>query len=167
MKKILSILLFPFTLLSFASSGQVKSKAYNTLLSTLLSHTVNEISVQESVEKMDGTVFLDARDLGEYEVSHIKGAKHVGYDNFDIGSVKSLPKDSKVIVYCSVGYRSEKVAEKLNAAGFLDVSNLYGGIFEWKNQDQKVYDSTGVTESTHAYNLVWGVWLNKGEKVYD
>ena len=167
MKKIISALLFPFTILSFSATGQVKSKAYNTLLSTLLSHTVTEISVTEA-SKVDSTVvFLDAREPEEYKVSQIKNARPVGYDHFDISAVKDISKDSQIIVYCSVGYRSEKIAEKLIANGYTNVSNLYGGIFEWKNQGHDVYDTTGITENTHAFNLVWGIWLDEGEKVYD
>ena len=167
MKKIISALLFPFTLISFSASGQVKSKAYNTLLSTLLSHSVTEISVKEASQFENTAVFLDARELEEYKVSKIKNAKPVGYEHFDISTVKDISKDQQIIVYCSVGYRSEKIAEKLIAKGFTNVSNLYGGIFEWKNQGHDVYDTTGITENTHAFNLVWGVWLNAGEKVYE
>lgn len=167
MKKLLSLLLFPFTLFTFTASGQVKSKAYNTLLSTLLSHSVTEISVQEASQVDSTAVFLDAREPEEYRVSKIKNAKPVGYDHFDIETVMDLPKDSEIIVYCSVGYRSEKIAEKLIEAGYSNVSNLYGGVFEWKNQGHDVYDTTGITENTHAFNLVWGVWLSEGEKVYD
>ncbi len=54
-----------------------------------------------------------------------------------------IGEESKVVVYCSVGYRSEKIAEKLKAAGYKNVFNLYGGIFEWENQNLPVYDSNG------------------------
>jgi rhodanese-related sulfurtransferase len=167
MKKLLRLLLLPFTLLSITASGQVKSKAYNTLLSTLLSHTVTEISVQEASQIENTAIFLDAREPEEYQVSKIKNAIPVGYDKFDISSVKEIPKDSEIIIYCSVGYRSEKIAEKLIANGYTNVSNLYGGIFEWKNQGHEVSDSVGITENTHAFNLAWGVWLNVGKKVYE
>ena len=67
-----------------------------------------------------------------------------------------------------MGYRSEKISEQLLDAGYTDVANLYGGIFEWKNQNQKVVNMDGqTTESVHAYNRTWGIWLKNGEKVYD
>jgi 3-mercaptopyruvate sulfurtransferase SseA len=67
-----------------------------------------------------------------------------------------------------VGYRSEKISEKLKQAGFKDVSNLYGGIFEWVNQGNPVVDENGkITDNIHAYSKTWGVWLNKGVKVYN
>ena len=67
-----------------------------------------------------------------------------------------------------MGYRSEKIAEKLTASGFTNVVNLYGGIFEWINQDKPVVDQSGSeTELVHAYSKKWGIWLNEGVKVYE
>lgn len=147
--------------------AQVQDPAYNLLLKNLLSHTVQEISVNELSAKSTGVIFLDAREKEEYDVSHLKDAIPVGYDHFDIRSVKNIPKDARIVVYCSVGYRSEKVAEKLSNAGYLHVANLYGGIFEWVNEDHPVYDLSGkATENVHPYDVTWGLWLKKGKKVY-
>jgi rhodanese-related sulfurtransferase len=163
-----ALLLTVFTLLTAcAQSGdtRIEKKAYDKMLQKLLSHTVPEVSVSEA-KKLENAVFLDTRELEEYQVSHIEDAQFVGYDNFDLSTVEDLPKDQKIVVYCSVGYRSEKISERLLEAGFTDVSNLYGGIFEWKNQDQQVVDGSGTTEKVHAYDRLWGIWLKEGEKVY-
>ncbi|NBP69657.1 MAG: rhodanese-like domain-containing protein, partial [Cytophagia bacterium] len=98
----------------------------------------------------------------------LENALLVGYEDFNIENVKDLDKKTPIVVYCSVGYRSEKVTEKLKQAGFTNVSNLYGGIFEWINQGYKVVDSNEKeTNNVHAYNKTWGIWLSKGNKVYD
>jgi rhodanese-related sulfurtransferase len=160
---ILIVSMFSFLL----TRAQVQSTAYDLTLKTLLSHSVPEVSVSQ-VNGMSGVLFLDAREWNEYEVSHIKNASYVGYDHFEINKLNSIDKKNKIVVYCSVGYRSEKISEKLKKAGFTDVSNLYGGIFEWVNQGYPVVDGKEkVTENIHAYNKTWGVWLNKGMKVYD
>ncbi len=164
------ILFFTFIIVNQSfSQRMVRSGAYNATLKTLLSHTVNEVSVMQ-IERMQDTTaiaYIDAREKSEYNVSHIKNAVWVGYDNFDIKRVTDVvPKDKKVIVYCSVGYRSEKIAEGIRNSGYTDVSNLYGGIFEWKNEGLPVYNEEGETERVHAYDKVWGVWLKKGVKVY-
>ena len=151
---------------TFTCSGQVKSGAYRTMLKALLSHSVPEIQVQEAARDTAGILFLDAREPKEYAVSHLRGAREVGYDHFDIQSISSVQKNQRIVVYCSVGYRSEKIAEKLLAAGFTNVANLYGGIFEWVNQGNPVYDEKGETDQVHAYSRTWGIWLKKGEKVY-
>ena len=146
--------------------AQVESKTYQVLLNGLLSHTVDEISVQEAIE-LENAVFVDSREMREYEVSHISNALFVGYDSLDLSPLQKVDKNKPIIIYCSVGYRSEKVAEKMKALGFTQVYNLYGGIFEWKNQNYPVVDLEGKeTNQVHAYNRVWGIWLNKGEKVY-
>jgi rhodanese-related sulfurtransferase len=149
---------------SIFGQNKVEGTAYNVMLKGLLSHTVPEISVNE-LKKQKDFILLDARELREYEVSHIEGAKFVGYDNYDLSLLKDIPKDKKVIVYCSVGYRSEKIAEKVKEKGF-EVANLYGGIFEWKNQGEEVINHEGATQDVHAFDRVWGVWLNQGRKVY-
>ena len=132
---------------------------------SLLSHSVPEIAVSDAAGR-DSLVFLDARSLEEFVVSRIPGAYWVGFDDFSLDRVSAVPRDQAVVVYCSVGYRSEKITEELRAAGFEDVSNLYGGIFEWVNQGQPVEDRSGPTEKIHAYNRAWGRWLRRGHKVY-
>ena len=39
-----------------------------------------------------------------------------------------------IIVYCSIGVRSEDIGEKLKELGYTKILNLYGGIFDWKNK---------------------------------
>ena len=163
----LPVLLFVISLASTEiTMAQVKDPAYNVMLKAMLSHSVKEISVEDAILRYDA-IYLDAREKEEYNVSHIKGAKYVGYDEFDSTSLRNLRRTQPVIVYCAVGYRSEKIAERLQQMGFTDVSNLYGGIFEWVNQDHPVFDSSGKkTDRVHAYDKTWGMWLRKGEKVY-
>jgi rhodanese-related sulfurtransferase len=150
--------------------GRVESAAYGALLSTLLRHSVDEISVADlgAASGLSPFVLIDARERAEFEVSHIEGAVWVGYDDFDIGRMEGIAMEDTIVVYCSVGYRSEKIAERLEAAGFSHVSNLYGGIFEWKNQDGEVVGPDGSpTERVHAFDRTWGRWLKEGEKVYN
>jgi rhodanese-related sulfurtransferase len=133
------------------------------MVDALLDKTVPAIRPGEcSVD----AVFIDAREKVEFEVSHIPGAIYVGYDDFNIRTLDSIKKDQELVVYCSVGYRSEKIGERLLDAGFQYVTNLYGGIFLWVNEDYEVVDNNGPTTYVHAYNRAWGQWLEKGEKVY-
>jgi rhodanese-related sulfurtransferase len=158
-------LLFSINHLSTAQRGSVSSGAYNLLLKTLLTHTVPEVSVAD-LTLSHGTLLLDAREKPEYQVSHIANAILVGYDKLDLSTLKNVDKHKPIIVYCSVGYRSEKVAEKLISQGFTNVKNLYGGIFEWKNEGKEVINDQGITENVHAFSRTWGIWLKKGNKVY-
>ncbi len=150
---------------SCLAQKQVESGTYNLMLKTLLSHSVNEVSANEA-DSMPNVVFIDSREKEEYEVSHIKNAVWVGYDDFDIKRMADISIEKKIIVYCAVGARSEKIAEELLKKGYYDVSNLYGGIFEWVNEGKPVYSNNGKTTKVHAYNKAWGIWLKEGEKVY-
>ena len=147
------------------STAQVSNMAYQKMLNALLDHSVPECSPREA-EKTPHVLFLDAREDKEYKVSHLTGALPVGYDHFSLEGLQDIPKDTPVVVYCSVGYRSEKVTEKLLAAGYTNVRNMVGGIFEWVNEGKPVVNDKGPTQQVHAYNKKWGVWLQKGEKVY-
>ena len=136
------------------------------MIDKLLSHSVEEIFVDE-VNQLSDVIWLDARESKEYEVSKIENSIWVGYDDFALSRVSEIEKDKEIIVYCSIGYRSEKIAEKLKKAGYENVKNLYGGIFSWVNQELPIYDSLNdQTNRIHGYSRVWGVWLQKGKKVY-
>lgn len=148
------------------SSGQINSKAYRALLNTLYKKTVPLVSCEAS-QKVHATQFLDSRALAEFNVSHIADARWVGYDDFSMDRVKDLDKDQPIIIYCSVGVRSEQIGKRLLDAGFTDVRNLYGSLFEWVNQGYPIVDTNGYpTQKVHAYSPAWGMWLKKGEKVY-
>jgi len=143
----------------------MKQKAYYALINSLIDHSVEEVLVRDIA--VGDQVWLDAREKEEYIVSRIGKARWVGYDHFDLSSVADLDKHSEIIVYCSIGYRSEKVAEKLKEAGFANVKNLYGGIFDWHNAGKKVLDKDGKeTNKIHGYSRTWGIWLNDAKTVY-
>ena len=115
-------------------------------------------------------ILLDARELKEYNVSHIPNSTYVGYDNFDLDTVvKSIPDTSKtIVIYCSVGIRSEDIAEQLKKKGYTNVYNLFGGIFEWKNNNFPLINLEGnETDYIHAYSKDWSKWLLKGTKIYE
>ncbi len=123
----------------------------------------------EELAQQQNTLILDAREKEEYDVSHLKNAIWVGYSKFQLASVETKLKnrESEIVVYCSIGVRSEDIGEKLMKAGYSDVKNLYGGIFEWKNKGYPVYDDQEKeTEKVHAFSKHWGKLLTKGVKVY-
>jgi rhodanese-related sulfurtransferase len=164
--KFLNILLF---LLGFQGYAQ---DSLQELLNIYNTRSVPYISVEElRMAQTKGDVkLLDARERSEYEISKIEGATYVGYSEFSSEELmKNIPvTDELIVVYCSLGIRSEEIGEKLKKVGYTNVRNLYGGIFEWKNKDYPVLDSKGIeTEKVHPYSRAWGKWLLKGEKVYE
>jgi rhodanese-related sulfurtransferase len=138
------------------------------LLDTYNTHTIPYISVEELSKLKTGTIILDARERIEFNTSHIENAQFIGYDTFKIKDVDIKDKNAQIVVYCSLGIRSEVIAKKLKKAGFNNVLNLYGGIFEWKNKGLKVVDlNNNTTEKVHVFSKEWSKWLIKGEKVHE
>lgn len=167
MRKSLYTLIFVLGLFSCNGQKQVSDTSYGIMLKGLLEHNVKEMSIPEAVKAhQQKAYFLDARELNEYTTSHIQNAIWIGYNTFDQNKLKNIPKQSKIIIYCSVGYRSEKISQKLQKLGYTSVYNMYGGIFEWVNQGNIVYNTNSTTKKVHAYDKQWGIWLKKGEKVY-
>lgn len=159
-------------IICFSASSQAQDEtSYDELLKKYYKGTVEIIKPNQLYNEMkndSALIILDTREKNEYEVSHLENALFAGYDKFNFKKVKNLPKDSKIIVYCSIGARSENIGKKLKDTGFKNVYNLYGGLFQWKNLGYPVYDSEGAeTDNVHVYSLEWGVWLKKGNKIYD
>lgn len=162
-------LLLAFSLL--ASTSAMSQMSLSLLLEANNNKTISYISSEElrTLQLKDTVVILDTREIKEYKVSHIPTAKYAGYDRFSIEDILTEfhNKNTPIVVYCSLGIRSEDIGEKLQENGFTNVKNLYGGIFEWKNNAFPVIDSEGKeTENVHVYSRFWGRWLKKGKKIY-
>jgi len=158
---ILFLLLWTFTI-SYSQETEVRciNPQFDQLVDGYLDYSIPVISVADAYESKDKYIFLDARELDEYNTSHIEQATHIGYNNFEVNSLKMIPKHAQIIIYCSIGYRSEKIGEVLKNNGFENVYNLYGSIFEWVNQHHPVYDFNGnSTFQLHTYNKKWSKWV--------
>lgn len=154
--------------ISTSLSAQVKNPEFKVMLDSIYQHSIPLISVQDFI-KMDkyNLYILDTRELEEFNVSHLKNARHVGYFWFDMRKIYDIPLNATVVLYCSVGNRSEKIGEKLVDAGYKNVYNLYGSIFEWVNEKNPVYKQNDVqTSEIHTYDKEWSRWVEHGTKVY-
>ncbi len=149
-------------------TAHCENPAFDQKVERMISFSVPTISVEE-LYKMEGAVIADTRRKEEYIVSHIPDAKFVGYRDFDVAELGDTPKDAPIVLYCSIGYRSEKIGEKLQKMGYTNVYNLYGSIFEWVNQGYPVVNTHGeTTDRVHTFNKKWSQWLEEGkaEKVW-
>jgi len=164
--KVVFILTFASILIPRFTPAQTLDPAFDHMLESLLSHSVPAINCA-ALDTMRNPTLLDAREKREFNVSHLRGARWVGYNDFSLARVQDIDKSTPVIVYCSVGYRSEKISEELRRAGFQHVVNLYGGIFDWVNRTRPVFNDSGETNQIHAYDHRWGKWLTRGHKIYD
>ncbi|WP_297335568.1 rhodanese-like domain-containing protein [Algoriphagus sp.] len=159
-KGLFSLALFFMTQMVFSQSF-----AYKALLKTLYDADFPVVEPAE-IGDLERFQLLDTREKEEYEVSHIQSARWVGFDSFSLDRVSDLDKNEPVLVYCTVGVRSQEIGKKLREAGFKKVFNLYGGIIHWVNEDNPVYRNEHRTNQVHTFSRTWGIWLQKGEKVY-
>jgi rhodanese-related sulfurtransferase len=165
--------------LQLSGCQQGSDAAYQLVLRSIYNHSIPTLSATElqlehehnpaetSLLLAETPLLLDTRSLREFQVSHLPGARYMGYDEPDLSVLKDVSLDTPLVLYCAVGYRSEKVGEQLLALGYTQVRHLHGGLFDWVNQGLPVYNTQGQTDSVHAYTRSWGIWLRKGQKVYD
>jgi rhodanese-related sulfurtransferase len=147
---------------------EIGNPAFNKKLLSLLHFSSPLMGVKELKQRMpsENWLVLDAREWEEYQVSHIPGAQFAGYQKFQLDQWSDLPKNTPIVVYCSVGYRSEKITKKLKTAGFSQVFNLYGSIFEWVNQGYPVENAAGQpTMQIHTYNKDWSRWVDNPQVI--
>lgn len=145
----------------------ITSKWKIAALKIAVPQEVPRISVAEAYRQKEDFIFLDTRSREEFVISHIPGAQFVPYKEFALTALKEIPKSTPIITYCSIGKRSGLIGKKLLEAGFTNVYNLYGGIFEWVNRELPVVDTENKrTKKVHTFSRAWSVWLEKGIAVY-
>ena len=90
-------------------------------------------SAQETAAAMQAREvhILDVRDEMEWEEKHIPGALHTYVGHLE-DQPPQLPKASRIVVHCSVGYRSGLAASILRRQGYTDVHNMLGGLTAWE-----------------------------------
>lgn len=154
-----------------ADATQPKMSAYDQMLRLLYKQTVPVVqpaTLAATLRRQPADVLLlDTRTPAEYRVSHLQGARLVDFDSFQIADFQAIPRTQPVVVYCSVGARSEQIGAKLRALGFQNVHNLYGGIFQWVNDGLPVVNSQGPTTNVHPYSALWRPWLRRGTAAYE
>jgi len=157
-----------FFLILFAETLSIskgQSLPYQILLKGLYDASFPLIK-PEQISNLSNYQVLDAREKVEYQVSHLENALWVGHDTFNLTTVEKLDKTKPVLIYCTVGARSEKIGKLLQQEGFSRVYNLYGGIVHWVNEGRPIFANGKPTLQVHTYSKPWGIWLTKGEKVY-
>lgn len=95
--------------------------------------TVPEIDIEKAKEKLlsGAAVFVDIRDPGAFQASHIPGARHINDGNVE-SFVESDAKDKPVIVYCYHGNSSLGAAAYFLNKNFKEVYSMSGGFERWR-----------------------------------
>jgi len=146
--------------------GQADGVLYNLYLKSIYHKNTPTITCNELYNNYDDYTIVDTRSIEEYSISHLKSAIFFNFDNFETQDLSKIPVDKPIIFYCSVGWRSQKITEYFMNNGYVNVKNLYGGIFDWSNKTLPLYNKNTQTDSVHVYTKEWGFWLKNGHKVY-
>lgn len=160
-------LLLPTSVWAADTSNSALQKSHLDIVGDYPS--VSHISAaQLSSQKDLEVVYLDVREMKEFEVSHLAGAYQVppAISPKEFMSEFDLDWSGKTVVfYCSVGRRSSILAEQLQtdlkASGAKDVYNLEEGIFGWHNAALPLANEKGQTEYVHPYNAFWKRMVNR------
>ncbi len=105
-------------------------------------------------------ILLDVRTRKEFDRSHLPSARHLDPDAKPAEVDRLLAgQTNDVVVYCSVGWRSSALAQRLRAAGRTNVVNLEGSIFAWANEDRPLEADGRPVELVHPYNRTFGKLL--------
>lgn len=117
-------------------------------------------------ETLTSPLLLDVRKAEEYAVSHLEGATRVDPNTTDFTFLADQTRETPIVAYCSVGYRSAAIVERLQEAGFTNVYNLKGSIFKWANRGYPVVRDGEIVEEVHPYDRLWGQLLERSYRTY-
>ena len=115
--------------------------------------STTDLAAWLSAQNRPNPLLLDARTPEEYQVSHLNNARLVTNDLQDL--IAEVDYTTPIVVYCSVGYRSSAIARSLESLGYEHVYNLNGSLFQWVNEDRRVYQSGKPVTKVHPYNKFW------------
>jgi monothiol glutaredoxin len=96
---------------------------------------VQPLSVGELKAMLDADEpmeLLDVRTPEERAIAAIPGA--VLLNEQEAARIESLPRDTKLVLHCHHGGRSQRAAEQFVSLGFTDVHNVTGGIDAWSQE---------------------------------
>lgn len=104
-------------------------------------------------------LLLDRREKEEYDTSHLPGAHWTPDEETAKQWISQVPAETRVVVYCSVGYRSSQLVEQLARDGYTNIFNLEGSAFEWANSGKKLENPSGPVPWVHPFDAKWGRFL--------
>lgn len=171
MRRVFTLIPFLFLTLHLWSQSPIDKalKRYN-------SGDIPYVDTQTAADwqQKDSVIFLDTRSYAEFQISHLPKAQFIGYKEFNEEKIEvlelmssetfTLHNSTPIVVYCSIGVRSEQIGLKLKKLGVENIYNLYGGIFLWYNEHREIVDSIErSTREIHGYDKNWAQYIQGGK----
>ncbi len=124
---------------------------------------VQSLTVEELDELMlDNKVTLvDVRPKIERDISMIPGA----ITSEELEANLDQYRDTKIVAYCTIGYRSGVYAKELHAKG-IEILNLEGSLLAWTHAGKPLVNQEGPTNKLHVYGKRWNLAADGYEAVW-
>ena len=126
---------------------------------------VRQISTEQLATWMETSnqslLIVDVRSADEFAISRLRGAVNLTTAQQITEAIHSR-KPFTAILYCSVGFRSSRLADELARRGIADVANLEGSIFQWANEGRPLYRDETLVKQVHPYGKRWAGLLRPG-----
>lgn len=86
--------------------------------------------LKAKLQENESVFLLDVREPFEFNFAHIEGSQLIPLNQIP-ARLRELDMDRDIVVICHHGIRSLQAANFLAQVGFMNVSNLLGGIDAW------------------------------------
>ena|SRR5437762_2910220 len=91
-------------------------------------------TVKQMLDRGERFVLLDCRENSEVATARIAGTLHIPMRETPARITELGPKQSRIIVHCHHGGRSQRVTQFLRQQGFDQAQNMAGGIDAWSQE---------------------------------
>lgn len=91
---------------------------------------VDVYQLKDIIDKKDNFILIDVREKFEVEICKLEQFIHIPMNKIP-DEISKISKKENIIIMCKSGVRSAQVCHFLNDRGYLNVSNLKGGIINW------------------------------------
>ncbi|MDB5102560.1 MAG: rhodanese domain protein [Fibrobacteres bacterium] len=155
------LLPYPGSAQAPSRTEKLESRLRVAILKATKDLTVPIIKAEALKAIIDDTnlILIDVRKPREQEVSMLPHA--ISTALFSATYRHGIPKEKRLVVYCTIGYRSGKYAEELAKQG-VKAENLEGGVLAWSFAGGKFFTWNSVhelveTNRIHVYDPEWNI----------
>ena len=146
-------------ILTFISCDYTREAKYNN---------IDIVSLTE-IKASNDIIILDVRTEEERKKGFLYNSTHIDYyDDLFHEKINLLDKEKSIYIYCKVGGRSSKAAEKITQAGFKKAYNLEGGFMKWVDHSLPI-ESDSYNNLSQEFNSAYldsVIALNKNTLIY-
>ena len=103
------------------------NKIFGKLTRSIDQKEISYDTAKKIIEKYNDAFLIDVRSKQEYNEGHLDGAINIPLYNIE-NEIKKFNKNSRLILYCTSGIRSNMARDRINNMGYFNVYNLKKGI---------------------------------------